>query len=192
MPDLHAVTGHSIRPPHPTGLAIAVFALGCFWGAERVFWRLPGVYCTAVGYAGGHTASPTYAEICGRQSGHAEAVLVVFDPAEIPYANLLRVFWESHDPTQGMRQGNDIGSQYRSAIFTADAAQMALAQRSKSVYQAGLRAAGYGAITTQITAAPAFHYAEDEHQQYLAKNPAGYCGLGGSGVQYAAIEAAAT
>jgi len=186
--DRHFVTGRPIGPPFPAGLATAVFALGCFWGAERVFWQLPGVFTTAVGYAGGDAPAPTYAQVCGGTTGHAEAVLVVYDPAAITYRDLLRAFWQAHDPTQGMRQGNDIGSQYRSAIFPADAAQLAAAEQSRDAYQARLTAAGRANITTEITAefpAPPFHHAEAEHQQYLAKNPSGYCGLGGTGVAFA-------
>lgn len=181
----HFVNGNPIKPPFAAGLETAVFALGCFWGAERVFWRLPGgVFTTAVGYAGGQTPNPTYAEICTGATGHAEAVLAVYDPAKIAYRDLLRVFWESHDPTQGMRQGNDIGSQYRSAIYAFDDAQRAAAEQSRAAYQAKLAAANCGAITTEIKDAPPFYYAEDAHQQYLAKNPGGYCGLGGTGVGY--------
>jgi len=181
----HLVTGNSIHPPFPEGLETALFALGCFWGAERIFWKLPGIHATAAGYAGGHVADATYAQVCGGASGHAECVLVAHDPRVTDYAELLRVFWQSHDPTQGMRQGNDVGEQYRSAIFAADDAHLAQAQASRDAYQTHLREAGYGAITTQIAPAPAFYYAEDEHQQYLAKNPGGYCGLGGTGVQFA-------
>ncbi len=184
----HFVTGNPIRGPFAEGLTCAAFALGCFWGAERIYWQLPGVHSTAVGYAGGRTADPTYAEVCGGATGHAEAVLVVYDPAQIGYDELLRVFWESHDPTQGMRQGNDHGTQYRSVIFAYDTDQQARAERSKAAYQARLSDAGYGAITTEIPLAPAvteFHYAENPHQQYLAKNPGGYCGLGGTGVRCA-------
>jgi len=180
----HFVNGNPIKPPFPGGLESAVFALGCFWGAERVFWRLPGVFTTAVGYTGGDTPNPTYAEICTGATGHAEAVLVVFEPARIAYRDLLRAFWESHDPTQGMRQGNDIGSQYRSAVYAFDDAQRAAAEQSRAAYQTKLAAANFAAITTEITAARPFYYAEDAHQQYLAKNPGGYCGLGGTGVSY--------
>jgi peptide-methionine (S)-S-oxide reductase len=164
------------------GLQQAVFGLGCFWGAERRFWQQPGVWTTAVGYAGGHTPNPTYEEVCSGATGHTEAVLVVYDPAQIAYEALLRLFWESHDPTQGMRQGNDIGTQYRSAIYTFDAAQQAAAGSSRDAYAAALAAAGYGPISTEIAVAGPFYYAEDYHQQYLAKNPGGYCGLGGTGV----------
>jgi peptide-methionine (S)-S-oxide reductase len=180
----HAVTGHRIVPPFPAGLRTAVFGMGCFWGAERLFWRTPGVYSTAVGYAGGHTPNPTYQEVCSGLTGHAEVVLVVFDPARISYPELLRVFWEGHDPTQGMRQGNDWGTQYRSAIYTTNPEQAAQAEASRDAYQQALTAAGLGRITTEIAPLRAFYYAEDYHQQYLsdAKNPNGYCGLGGTGV----------
>jgi peptide-methionine (S)-S-oxide reductase len=178
----HFVNGNPIMPPFPDGLARAMFALGCFWGAERKFWQVPGVYTTAVGYAGGHTPNPTYKEVCSGMTGHAETVLVIFDPRLTGYGELLRLFWESHDPTQGMRQGNDVGSQYRSAIFTSDAAQREAALASRDSYLDALQQAGYNPITTEIVEAPAFYYAEDYHQQYLAKNPGGYCGLGGTGV----------
>ncbi|MGH3855734.1 MAG: peptide-methionine (S)-S-oxide reductase MsrA [Pseudonocardiaceae bacterium] len=180
----HTVTGNRIAPPFPAGLRTAVFGMGCFWGAERIFWRTPGVYSTAVGYAGGHTSNPSYEEVCSGRTGHTEVVLVVFDPARISYGGLLRVFWESHDPTQGMRQGNDRGTQYRSAIYTTDADQAAETQASRSAYQRALTAAGRGQITTDIAALREFYYAEDYHQQYLsdAKNPSGYCGIGGTGV----------
>jgi peptide-methionine (S)-S-oxide reductase len=180
----HAVTGRRTVPPFPDGLHTAVFGMGCFWGAERLFWRTPGVYSTAVGYAGGHTPNPSYEEVCSGRTGHLEAVLVVFDPAQISYGELLRVFWEGHDPTQGMRQGNDRGTQYRSAIYTTDADQAAEALASKSAYQQALTAAKRGQITTEIAPLQDFYYAEDYHQQYLsdAKNPNGYCGLGGTGV----------
>ena len=178
----HFVNGHPVKPPFPDGMQQAVFGLGCFWGAERRFWQQDGVYSTAVGYAGGYTPNPTYEEVCTGMTGHAEVVLVVFDPAVISYADLLRVFWESHDPTQGMRQGNDQGTQYRSAIYCFDAAQLQAAEASRAAYQQRLEQAGYSAITTEIAEAPLFYYAEDYHQQYLAKNPAGYCGLGGTGV----------
>lgn len=180
----HFISGHPLRAPYPTGLERALFAFGCFWGAERVYWQLSGVYTTAVGYAGGRTPNATYHEICGGMTGHAEAVLVMYDPAIIKYEALLRVFWESHDPTQGMRQGNDRGSQYRSAIYTDDVAQLKLATQSKEYYQIKLDRAGHRTITTEILPAPEFYYAEDAHQQYLAKNPGGYCGLGGTGVSY--------
>ncbi len=178
----HYVNGAPLRPPFPAGTAQAVFGMGCFWGAERKFWQTPGVVSTAVGYAGGFTPNPTYREVCSGQTGHAEVVLVVFDPARVSYDDLLRVFWENHDPTQGMRQGNDVGTQYRSAIYALDEAQAVAAARSRDAYQRRLTAAGYGTITTELTSAPAFYYAEDYHQQYLAKNPGGYCGIGGTGV----------
>ena len=177
----HAVLAAPLRDEFP-GMQRAVFGMGCFWGAERLFWQLPGVVSTAVGYAGGYTPNPTYREVCSGETGHAEVVLVVFDPARIDYAELLRAFWEGHDPTQGMRQGNDVGSQYRSVILTADADQQALAQASRDLFQARLDAAGLGPISTAIEPAGAFYYAEDEHQQYLHKHPGGYCGLGGTGV----------
>ena len=185
VPETHAVNGNRIVPPFPEGLATAVFAMGCFWGVERLFWQTPGVYSTAAGYAGGYTTNPTYEEVCSGLTGHAEAVLVVYDPAAISYERLLSVFWEGHDPTQGMRQGNDVGTQYRSGIYTFDAAQRAAADASKTAYEARLREAKFGAITTEIVDAPEFYYAEDYHQQYLAKNPNGYCGLGGTGVSCA-------
>jgi len=182
VPEAHEVNGHRITPPFPDGMATAVFGLGCFWGAERVFWQLPGVYSTAVGYAGGHTPNPTYEEVCSGRTGHTEAVLVVYDPAVIGYERLLATFWESHDPTQGMRQGNDIGTQYRSAIYYADDAQHQAALRSRDAFATQLAQAGYPSITTEIAPAGPFYWAEDYHQQYLAKNPNGYCGLGGTGV----------
>lgn len=182
VPDSHFVNGNPLQEPFPDGLEMAMFGMGCFWGAERIFWELPGVYTTAVGYAAGQTPNPNYQEVCSGQTGHAEAVLVVFDPEQTSYDELLRVFWESHDPTQGMRQGNDVGSQYRSGIYIYDDAQREAARRSLREYQSGLEAAGYGAITTEIETAPPFYYAEDYHQQYLAKNPGGYCGIGGTGV----------
>jgi peptide-methionine (S)-S-oxide reductase len=180
----HAVSGHRIVAPFPDGVCTAVFGMGCFWGAERIFWRTPGVYSTAVGYAGGHTPNPSYEEVCSGRTGHTEVVLVVFDPAQISYSNLLRVFWEGHDPTQGMRQGNDRGTQYRSAIFTTDTDQATEAQNSRTTYQQALTAAGRGQITTEIAALRGFYYAEDYHQQYLSdsKNPNGYCGIGSTGV----------
>jgi peptide-methionine (S)-S-oxide reductase len=184
VPERHHVNGHRIEPPFPEGMQLALFGLGCFWGAERKFWVLPGVYSTAVGYASGQTPNPTYEEVCTGRTGHSEVVRVVFDPASIGYGDLLRVFWESHDPTQGMRQGNDAGTQYRSGIYVSDDAQRDLAESSRAAYQARLAAAGLGAITTEILPAPEFYYAEDYHQQYLAKNPNGYCGLGGCGVSY--------
>jgi len=182
VPESHFVNGHRLSPPFPAGLATAMFGLGCFWGAERKFWQLDGVYTTAVGYAAGHTLNPTYREVCTGMTGHTEAVLVVFDPAKISYDELLKVFWESHNPTQGMRQGNDVGTQYRSGIYYHDEDQRRAAERSRDAYQQRLTDAGYGAITTEILPALEFYYAEDYHQQYLAKNPDGYCGLGGTGV----------
>jgi peptide-methionine (S)-S-oxide reductase len=182
VPDFHFVNGNPLQEPFPDGLEKAMFGMGCFWGAERIFWELPGVYTTAVGYAAGQTPNPNYQEVCSGQTGHAEVVLVVFDPGQASYDELLRVFWESHDPTQGMRQGNDVGSQYRSGIYVYGDAQREAAQRSLGEYQFGLEAAGYGAITTEIESVPPFYYAEDYHQQYLAKNPGGYCGIGGTGV----------
>lgn len=182
VPERHAVLGTPLQPPFPAHLEQAVFGVGCFWGAERKFWQIPGVYTTAVGYAGGHTPHPTYEEVCSGMTGHAEVVLVAFDPAVVSYAQLLRVFWENHDPTQGMRQGNDVGTQYRSVIQTFCERQRQAAEASKVVYQQALAAHGYPPITTDIAAAPPFYYAEPYHQQYLAKNPAGYCGLGGTGV----------
>ena len=179
----HYVNGAPIQPPYPEGLEQAVFGLGCFWGAERKFWELgDGIYTTAVGYAGGHTPNPTYDEACSGRTGHTEAVLVVFDPNKISYQQLLKVFWESHNPTQGMRQGNDVGTQYRSAIYTFSDAQAKAVEASKSLYQKALSAKGVGTITTEIAPAGPFYFAEDYHQQYLAKNPNGYCGLGGTGV----------
>jgi peptide-methionine (S)-S-oxide reductase len=182
VPERHFVTRHPMTPPFPDGLERAVFGLGCFWGAERRFWQTKGVYTTAAGYAGGFTPNPTYEEVCGGQTGHTEVVLVVFDPGVVAYEDLLRVFWEAHDPTQGNRQGNDVGTQYRSAIYTYGDAQQKAVARSRDTYQRALSAAGHGAITTEIRSAPEFYYAEDYHQQYLAKNPGGYCGLGGTGV----------
>ena len=178
----HTVLGTSLTGPFAEHLEVAQFGLGCFWGAERVFWRVPGVYTTAVGYAAGHTPNPTYQEVCTGQTGHNEVVLVVFDPTRLSYADLLRVFWESHDPTQGMRQGNDWGTQYRSGIYTYSEAQAEAARVSKDDYDHRLEAAGYGGITTEIQAASEFYYAEEPHQQYLDKNPEGYCGIGGTGV----------
>ncbi len=178
----HFVSGLPLKGPHPEGAQTAVFGMGCFWGAERKFWQTPGVLVTSVGYAGGETQNPTYREVCSGGTGHAEVVEVVFDPAQVSYDELLRVFWENHNPTQGMRQGNDVGTQYRSTIYTADAAQQAAAEASRDAYAAKLRAAGHGAITTEIRPAPDYFFAEADHQQYLAKNPAGYCGLGGTGV----------
>ena len=182
VPAGHFVHGRPIAPPFPEGTRKAVFGLGCFWGAERTFWELDGVYSTAVGYAGGFTKNPTYEEVCSGGTGHSEVVLVVYDPRVIDFEGLLKVFWESHDPTQGMRQGNDVGTQYRSAIFVDDAEQQRAADASRDAYQPGLSAAGYGPITTEIRTAPPFYHAEEYHQQYLAKNPGGYCGLGGTGV----------
>jgi peptide-methionine (S)-S-oxide reductase len=182
VPAAHFVNGNALQAPFPAGLQQAVFALGCFWGAERRFWQQAGVWTTAVGYAGGHTPNPTYDETCSGLTGHTEVVLVVFDPQLISYEALLKVFWEAHNPTQGMRQGNDIGSQYRSAIYCYGDAQLAAAQASQAQFQAALEQAGFGPITTEIRLAPPFYYAEAYHQQYLAKNPGGYCGLGGTGV----------
>jgi len=182
VPAAHYVNGHPLQPPFPDGFEQAIFALGCFWGAERRFWQVKGVFTTAVGYSGGYTPNPTYEEVCTGQTGHAEAVLVVYDPHVVSYQDLLRIFWEAHDPTQGMRQGNDIGTQYRSLIFAADDAQRAAAENGRETYQRVLTAAGYGQITTEVRPRSEFYYAEDYHQQYLAKNPGGYCGLGGTGV----------
>jgi peptide-methionine (S)-S-oxide reductase len=182
VPAVHEVLGNPIAPPFPVGLEQAVFGLGCFWGAERIFWEAPGVYTTAVGYAGGFTANPTYEEVCSGRTGHTEAVLVVFDPHVTSYDEILRLFWEGHDPTQGMRQGNDQGTQYRSAIYTTDEAQRLAADASRERFQQELAKAGFGEITTEIAEAGPFYYAEPYHQQYLAKNPNGYCGLGGTGV----------
>jgi peptide-methionine (S)-S-oxide reductase len=182
VPERHAVNGNRITPPFPAGMKLAMFGLGCFWGAERKFWQAPGVYSTAVGYAAGSTPNPTYEEVCTGYTGHNEVVRVVYDPQKISYEMLLKIFWESHDPTQGMRQGNDVGTQYRSGIYAYDAEQRAAAERSRSEYAERLQRAGYGAITTEILDAPEFYYAEDYHQQYLEKNPNGYCGLGGTGV----------
>jgi peptide-methionine (S)-S-oxide reductase len=179
----HFINGRPLKGPYPQGYETAIFGLGCFWGAERKFWELgDGVHVTAVGYAGGLTPNPTYEEVCSGRTGHNEVVLVVYDPAKVSYEHLLKTFWESHDPTQGMRQGNDVGTQYRSGVYITSPAQRAAAETSKSVYQKALAACGRGAITTEIVDAPAFYFAEDYHQQYLAKNPAGYCGLGGTGV----------
>lgn len=182
VPEQHFVNGNPLRAPFPGNLEQAVVGLGCFWGAERLFWETPGVYTTAVGYAGGSTPNPTYREVCSGNTGHAEVVLVVFDPAVVNFEAVLKVFWESHDPTQGMRQGNDIGTQYRSAIYTLDEDQSAVAGQSKDAYQRELDRAGLGEITTEILPLDTFYYAEDYHQQYLAKNPGGYCGIGGTGV----------
>jgi peptide-methionine (S)-S-oxide reductase len=183
VPETHFVNGERIKAPFPLGLERALFGMGCFWGAEKKFWQLPGVYSTAVGYAAGFTPNPTYREVCSGMTGHNEVVLVVYDPRQVSYDTLLKTFWENHDPTQGMRQGNDAGTQYRSGIYFYTDAQRDAAERSRELYQERLRAGGYGRITTEIIAAPAFYYAEDYHQQYLAKNPDGYCGLGGTGVR---------
>jgi peptide-methionine (S)-S-oxide reductase len=182
IPERHAVLGTPLQPPFPEGLEVAYFALGCFWGAERLFWRLDGVYSTAVGYAGGSTPFPTYEETCTGSTGHTESVQVVYDPAKVSYADLLKVFWEEHDPTQGNRQGNDVGTQYRSAIFTTTDEQAAEVERTRAAFEEGLRAAGHGPITTEVGPAGPFYYAEDYHQQYLHKVPHGYCGLKGTGV----------
>lgn len=182
VPEKHFVNGNPLQGPFPAGLETAIFGLGCFWGAERRFWQQPGVYSTAAGYAGGHTPNPTYDETCSGLTGHTEVVLVVFDPKVTSYEALLKVFWEAHNPTQGMRQGNDVGSQYRSAIYATSPAQLDAALTTQAAFQKQLETAGFGAITTEIIEAPAFYYAEAYHQQYLAKNPNGYCGLGGTGV----------
>jgi peptide-methionine (S)-S-oxide reductase len=182
VPDRHEVLGNPIKPPFPEGFEQAVFGLGCFWGAERLFWEAPGVYATASGYAGGQTPNPSYEEVCSGRTGHAEAVLVVFDPEKTSYEALLKLFWEGHDPTQGMRQGNDVGTQYRSAIYTTSDAQAAAAASSRELFQGRLAESGHGEISTEIAPAGPFYYAEDYHQQYLAKNPGGYCGLGETGV----------
>ena len=182
VPEKHFVLKTPLAPPWPQGLEEALFGMGCFWGAERLFWTAAGVYTTAVGYAGGLTPNPNYREVCTGRTGHAEIVRVVFDPAQVTYDELLRIFWQNHDPTQGMRQGNDVGTQYRSAIYTVGSEQGMTAQRTSNAYAERLRTAGYGPVTTEIREAPAFYYAEDYHQQYLAKNPDGYCGIGGTGV----------
>ncbi|HXD16183.1 MAG TPA: peptide-methionine (S)-S-oxide reductase MsrA [Vicinamibacterales bacterium] len=182
VPDAHFVNGHRLSPPFPAGLEQAVFGMGCFWGAERKFWQAPGVYSTAVGYAGGYTPNATYREVCSGMTGHTEVVLVMFDPKVTSYDAMLKIFWENHDPTQGMRQGNDSGTQYRSAIYTFSPEQQRAAEASRKAFQDRLNDAGFGRITTEIADAPPFYYAEDYHQQYLAKNPGGYCGLGGTGV----------
>jgi peptide-methionine (S)-S-oxide reductase len=182
VPDKHFVNGNPLKAPFPQGMETALFGLGCFWGAERKFWQIPGVYSTAVGYAAGYTPNPSYQEVCTGMTGHNEVVLVAFDPQQVSYDQLLKVFWESHNPTQGMRQGNDVGTQYRSGIYTYSEAQQQAALASKQAYQQALQQAGYGEITTEILPAPDFYYAEDYHQQYLAKNPNGYCGLGGTNV----------
>lgn len=184
VPEQHYVNGNPITAPFPSGLQQAMFGLGCFWGAERKFWQLPGVYTTAVGYAGGYTPNPSYQEVCTGYTGHNEVVLVVFDPRQVTYAQLLKIFWEAHNPTQGMRQGNDVGTQYRSGIYVYDETQREAAQQSMERYQQALNQSGQGMITTEILDAPTFYYAEEYHQQYLAKNPSGYCGLGGIGVNY--------
>ena len=186
VPAQHFVNGAPLEPPFPAGIELAVFGMGCFWGAERKFWEAKGVFSTAVGYAGGFTPNPTYEEVCTGRTGHTEVVLVAFDPAQISYEDLLRIFWENHDPTQGMRQGNDVGTQYRSAIYCYGDAQQKAAGSSRAAFQEALTKAGYGEITTEIRDAPPFYYAEDYHQQYLAKNPWGYCGIGGTGVSCAA------
>ena len=186
----HFVSGRALKGPHPEGFETAMFGLGCFWGAERMFWQIPGVWVTAVGYAGGFTPNPTYQETCTGLTGHTEIVLVVFDPSVVSYADLLKAFWESHDPTQGMRQGNDVGTTYRSAIYTSGDAQQQAALASRDAYEASLRKAGRGKITTDIEPAPVFYFAEEDHQQYLAKNPRGYCNLRGTGVACAIPEAA--
>jgi peptide-methionine (S)-S-oxide reductase len=188
VPQTHFVNGHRMVPPFPAGLREAVFGMGCFWGVERLFWQQSGVYSTAVGSAGGFTSNPTYEEVCTGETGHAEVVRVIYDPTKVRYEDLLKAFWESHDPTQGMRQGNDIGTQYRSAIYVTDKTQRDAAEVSKRAYQGRLTAAGHGSITTEIRDAPQFFYAEDYHQQYLAKNPSGYCGLGGCGVPFESAE----
>lgn len=191
VPEKHFVNGNLMKPPYPEGLEQAMFGMGCFWGAERKFWQQDGVFITAVGYAGGLTPNPTYREVCSGMTGHNEVVLVVFDPAVVSYETLLKIFWQSHDPTQEMRQGNDVGTQYRSGIYTFSAEQKQLAEASKAAYQPSLKQSGYGAIATEILDAPEFYFAEDYHQQYLAKNPNGYCGLGGTGVCYPASPIAA-
>jgi peptide-methionine (S)-S-oxide reductase len=182
VPATHFVNGHPLEPPFPPGMHRALFGMGCFWGAEKKYWQTSGVFSTAVGYAAGFTPNPTYREVCTGRTGHNEVVLVVFDPVKVSYDELLKLFWENHDPTQGMRQGNDTGTQYRSGIYTFDDAQRVAAEASKRAFQKEVSAAGYSAITTEILPAPEFYYAEDYHQQYLAKNPEGYCGLGGTGV----------
>jgi len=182
VPEKHFVNGHPLTSPYPQGMELALFGLGCFWGAEKCFWQLPGVYVTAVGYAGGYTPNPTYKEVCSGQTGHNEVVRVVFDPKQVSYTQLLKVFWEAHDPTQGMRQGNDVGTQYRSGIYTYSEAQKQAALASLERYQQELAQAGFPQVTTEILEAPEFYFAEDYHQQYLAKNPRGYCGHGGTGI----------
>ena len=182
VPEMHFVNGNPLEPPFPAGMEMALFGMGCFWGAERVFWQAPGVYTTAVGYAAGYTPNPTYEEVCSGRTGHNEVVLAVFDPSVISYDEILKLFWENHDPTQGMRQGNDVGTQYRSGIYCSSPEQFEAAERSREMFQAVLSAHRYGPITTEIIDAPEFYYAEDYHQQYLAKVPNGYCGLGGTGL----------
>ena len=182
VPERHHVNGHPLKPPYPDGLEVADFGLGCFWGAERKFWQAPGGWVTTVGYQGGETPNPTYEEVCSGRTGHAEVVRVVYDPATVRYEDLLKVFWESHDPTQGMRQGNDVGTQYRSAIYVHSESQRAAAEASRAAVEQALKNASYGPVTTEIRDAPPFYFAEDYHQQYLSKNPGGYCGLGGTGV----------
>jgi peptide-methionine (S)-S-oxide reductase len=182
VPNRHYVNGNPLQPPFPDGMELAMFGMGCFWGAERKFWEAPGVFTTAVGYAGGYTPNPTYREVCSGMTGHNEVVRVVYDPGIISYQDLLKIFWEAHDPTQGMRQGNDVGTQYRSGIYTYIGEQKAAAEASLQLFQGRLVDSGFGGITSEIIDAPEFYYAEDYHQQYLAKNPAGYCGLGGTGV----------
>jgi len=182
VPATHFVSGNPMRRPYPEGTALALFGMGCFWGAERKFWTVPGVFVTAVGYAGGFTQNPTYEEVCSGMTGHTEVVRVVYEPARVAFDHLLAIFWENHDPTQGMRQGNDVGTQYRSAAYWYDDAQRQAIERSRASYERALLAAGHGAITTEVAPAPAFYFAEEYHQQYLAKNPGGYCGLGGTGV----------
>jgi len=182
VPNRHYVNGNPLQPPFPDGMELAMFGMGCFWGAERKFWEAPGVFTTAVGYAGGYTPNPTYKEVCSGMTGHNEVVRVVYDPEIISYQELLKIFWEAHDPTQGMRQGNDVGTQYRSGIYTYTDEQQTMAEASLQLFQGRLVESGFGGITSEIIAAPEFYYAEDYHQQYLAKNPAGYCGLGGTGV----------
>ena len=182
VPREHFVSGHPLMPPFPAGLEQAVFGMGCFWGAERKFWDAPGVYSTAVGYAGGYTPHPTYREVCSGMTGHMEVVLVVFDPGQTSFDTMLKMFWENHDPTQGMRQGNDVGTQYRSAVYASSPDQRRAADSTRAAFQDRLTAAGFGRITTEVADAPPFYYAEDYHQQYLAKNPAGYCSIGGTGV----------
>jgi peptide-methionine (S)-S-oxide reductase len=189
VPETHFVNHNRLVEPFPAGLEMALFGLGCFWGAEKLFWQIPGVYSTQVGYAAGFTPNPTYKEVCSGQTGHNEVVRVVFDPRKVAFERLLKAFWEGHDPTQGMRQGNDVGTQYRSGVYVYSAAQRQAAEASKAAYEKALKAKGYGGITTEILEAPAFYYAEDYHQQYLAKNPGGYCGLGGTNVSCPAFSA---